>query len=102
MPHDKYKAQAWIGGAWKNVKSSIFCMPVELQNGKTISDCNMHIENTIYPASFGYLKITYDPTAIYKPGTFYRVNYVRELTDGSLLRFETDEDIGYYVGFTFR
>lgn len=104
MGHDKYKAKAYVNGKWKNVKSSIFCMPVELENEEIVNDCNMHIENTLYPSSFGYLQIIYDTSVVPQPGfTTKRVSYIRERTDGnSLLRFENSDDEGYYLGFSFR
>lgn len=33
---------------------------------------------------------------------FYRVSYVRELTDGSFLRFRNNEDEAYDIAFSFK
>ena len=62
----------------------------------------MHIENDIFPSSFAYLQIIYDETTVQRPGMFYRVSYVRELTDGSFLRFRNNEDEAYDIAFSFR
>ena len=66
VPHDKYRAFSWddANKKWENVRTAIFCLPVTLENKAVINDCEMHIENIIYPNHFSVLMVQYDPTRI--------------------------------------
>lgn len=59
VPHDKYRVFSWDDSQkkWENVRSQVFCLPVMLENGITINDCELHVENMIYPNHFSVLQV---------------------------------------------
>jgi hypothetical protein len=94
VPHELYRVYSYddANQKWENVRSQVFCLPVMLENGATINDCEMHIENIVYPNHFSVLLVEYDPTRVYVPGTLDRLSYVRELDAGSLIKLTAQSD----------
>ena len=64
----------------------------------------MHIENIIFPNHFSVMMVQYDPTRVYVPGNLDKISYVRELTDGSLLKLTapSDQEDDLFISFSFR
>jgi hypothetical protein len=106
VPHDKYRVFAWdeTNSKWENVRSQIFCLPVKLINNITINDCELHVENMVYPNHFSVLMVQYDPTRVYTPGDLNKISYVKELTEGSMLKFvaPNDQEDDLYLAFNFK
>lgn len=65
VPHTEYSVQAWSASANKfvDVNSTVVCHQNTFENGYSISDCDLFIENKIEGKSLGWLFIKYDPFA---------------------------------------
>ena len=106
VPHEKYRVLSWneYDTKWEPVRSVVFCLPVTLDNKQTINDCELHIENVVYPNTFSVLMVQYNETVIHVPGSLDKISYVKELTDGSLLKIKapTDQEEDLLLAFDFR
>lgn len=58
----------------------------------------------VYPNHFSVLMVQYDPTRIYTPGSLDKISYVRELSDGSVLKINapSDQEDDLFLAFNFR
>jgi hypothetical protein len=73
---------------------------VTLENGIAINDCELHVENMIFPNTFSVLMVQYDPTRIYVPGSLEKIKYVKQLSDGAVLNF-VDNDLLMAFNFEY-
>lgn len=105
VPHRFYSVAAWsaTSKSFVNVSSTVFCHNNKFENGYSIRDCDMFIENRVDFKSLSWLKVMYDPNAPINPGQMTRFSYQTENTRGSLFAVNCPEDgVERYFAFQIR
>jgi hypothetical protein len=101
LPHTKFSVKAW-NPTLKNftaVNSSGICHTNTFENGITINDCDLWVENKVDSKSIGWLLVSYDPFAPAPSGSVKKFEYLTENTRGSLFKVYGDDGSEKYMSF---
>lgn len=66
------------------VNSTVFCHFNTFENGYSINDCDLFVDNKIDAKSLSWLQVNYDPNAPVSEPAMTRFQYLTENTRGSL------------------
>jgi hypothetical protein len=84
------------------VNSSSICHQNTFENGVTINDCDLWVENKVDSKSLGWLMVSYDPFRPNPSGTIKKFEYLTENTRGSLFKVYGDDGAERYMSFQLR
>lgn len=103
LPHKGYSVKAWnpTQKQWVVANSIVICHDHTFENGYTIRDCDMWIDNKVDAKSFAWLQVYYDPMRPDPTPGFKMFEYLTENTRGSLFKVY-DGAIERYMAFQLR
>jgi hypothetical protein len=104
LPHSKFSVQAW-SPTLKNfvsVNSSAICHKHTFENGVSINDCDLWVDNKVDSKSLSWLQVTYDPFKPEPTGGIKKFEYLTENTRGSLFKVYGDDGSERYTSFQLR
>lgn len=94
VPNSMYSVKAWSASAksFQTVNSTVFCHDNAFENGYSISDCDLFVENKVDAKSLSWLQVSYDPFAPVSAPAMNKFKYETENSRGSLFSINSQED----------